>query len=87
MLAKISPEINWPWFKYSMDSFLSKRDGTKISYILMNFQNLKIFVQLRWGGDRMTVGFTTICAISAYPAKVVSSNPFMARCTLYNIMS
>jgi hypothetical protein len=29
----------------------------------------------RRGRDRMVVGFTTTCAISAYHSKVVSSNP------------
>ena len=29
----------------------------------------------RRGRDRMVVGFTTNCAISAYHSKVVSSNP------------
>ena len=30
---------------------------------------------LRRGRDRIVVGVTTICAISAYPTNVVSSNP------------
>jgi hypothetical protein len=36
--------------------------------------------------DRMIVGFTTTCAISAITTKVVSSNSAYARCTRYNIM-
>jgi len=35
------------------------------------------------GRDRMVVGFTTTCAISAYHTKVVSSNPVY--CEVYSI--
>ena len=38
---------------------------------------------LRRGHDRMVVGFTTTFAISAYPTKVVSSNP--AHSEVYSI--
>jgi hypothetical protein len=46
------------------------------------------YKQLRIRRDRhcMVIGFTTICAFIAITTNVVSSNPFMVRCTRYNIM-
>ena len=39
------------------------------------------------GRDHIVVGFTTICAQSVpITTKVLGSNPFITRCTQYNIM-
>jgi hypothetical protein len=72
-------------------NFLFIFNYNKIFIISSIFPLFIVFVpiSIRRGRDRMVVGFTTTCAISAYrlsPLKLWIQIPLMVRCTRYNIM-
>jgi hypothetical protein len=61
----------WEWYWYNR---------LKVNSDTNNTDNKYIFIRDR---DRMVVGFTTTCVISAYHHKIVSSNP--VHCEMYSI--